>query len=65
MARETLWEAFKQMGPLVIGALTPLVLATGKREPGALALGTFLSVLLGKMTFNLDSSPSQSFDLLR
>jgi hypothetical protein len=57
-------KALGDMGPLVIGALAPLAATSAKHEPTALALGTFLSLLLGRMTFNLQPEPVV-YDLVR
>jgi hypothetical protein len=57
-------KALGDMGPLVIGALAPLAVTSAKHEPTALALGTFLSLLLGRMTFNLQPEPVV-YDLVR
>ena len=57
-------EALRQMGPLVAAFITPLAVTSAKSEPTALALGTVLSMVLGRMTFNLDSEPA-IFDTLR
>ena len=61
---ETWMKALGDMGPLVVGAITPLAVTSAKHEPTALALGAFLTILLGRMTFNLQPEPAV-YDLVR
>jgi hypothetical protein len=61
---ETLYKALVDMGPLIMGTLAPLALTSGKNDRGTLALGTLLSLMLGKMTFNLQAPPA-NYNLAR
>jgi hypothetical protein len=61
MAAETWASALKQMGPLVVGSLAPLVVTSVRHQPMTVAAAAVLSAALGKMTFNLGGVPT-SFD---
>eukprot|EP01045_Picozoa_sp_COSAG04_P028460 COSAG04_NODE_4423_length_2101_cov_2.199800_1_plen_68_part_10 len=64
MAAESWAAAIKSMAPLLAGSIGPLAITTVRHHPSAVALGTVLSLVLGKMTFNLSGVPTK-FDTSR
>jgi hypothetical protein len=64
MAAETISEAVRQMAPLVGFFVGPLVVTSGRHHPLITVAGTVLSLVLGRMTFNLGKVPT-SFDISR
>ena len=59
MASESLASALRSMAPLVAASIGPLAVTTGRHHPSVVAIATALSMLLGKMTFNLGSVPTK------
>jgi hypothetical protein len=64
MASESLASAVRSMAPLLAGSIGPLAVTSGRHHPALVAFATALSVLLGRMTFNLGSIPTK-FDAQR
>ena len=59
MASESLASAVRSMAPLLAGSIGPLAVTSGRHHPAVVALATALSLLLGRMTFNLGSIPTK------
>ena len=47
------------MAPLLAGSIGPLCVTSGRHHPFIVALATALSLVLGKMTFNLGDVPTK------
>ena len=47
------------MAPLIAASIGPLAITVGKHHPIVVAAATALSLLLGKMTFNLGTVPTK------
>ena len=64
MAAEQLGPAISRSAPLFGSFVAPLVVLVARHQPLTAIFGTGLSLVLGKMTFNLGAVPA-SFDRSR